>query len=93
MADKKCAPNVEYKDGSCLSISLLKHIAENENKKNPNDKIKISDNKKELVDTCTDGRYKITDEEDQMYGYDDEIDEKLPTTTSSRRRKPLEEVN
>ena len=50
MADKKCAPNVEYKDGSCLSISLLKHIAENENKKNPNDKIKISDNKKELVD-------------------------------------------
>lgn len=35
----------------------------------------IRNYKKELVDTCTDGRYKITDEEDQMYGYDDEIDE------------------
>lgn len=36
---------------------------------------------------------KTYDEDDDNEDDDDEIEEKLPTATSSRRRKPLEEVN
>ena len=46
--DKKCAPSKIYKDGSCLTLKSLKLIIESYNKKNK-DKIKISDNKLEMV--------------------------------------------
>jgi len=47
--DEKCAPSKTFKDGSCLSLKSLKEIGENYNKKNQ-DKIKISDNKNDLVE-------------------------------------------
>jgi hypothetical protein len=47
--DEKCAPSKTFKDGSCLSLKSLKDIGENYNKKNQ-DKIKISDNKTDLVE-------------------------------------------
>ena len=47
--DEKCAPSKTYKEGSCLSLQSLKAIAEKYNQKN-NDKIKISENKKYLVE-------------------------------------------
>jgi len=46
--DEKCAPSKSFKDGSCLSLKSLKLIAENYNKKNQ-DKIKISEDKNDLV--------------------------------------------
>jgi hypothetical protein len=46
--DEKCAPSKSFKDGSCLSLKSLKEIAENYNKKNQ-DKIKISDDKNDIV--------------------------------------------
>jgi hypothetical protein len=47
--DEKCAPSKTFKDGSCLSVKSLKEIAANYNKKNQ-DKIKISDDKNDLVE-------------------------------------------
>jgi len=47
--DEKCAPSKTFKDGSCLSLKSLKEIGENYNKKNQ-DKIKISDDKNDLVE-------------------------------------------
>jgi len=46
--DKKCAPSKKYTDGSCFTIDSLKKIAEHYNTKYGN-KIKITDDKKELV--------------------------------------------
>ena len=46
--DKRCAPSKKYENGSCFSIESLKIIANKYNENN-DDKIKISDNKKELV--------------------------------------------
>ena len=46
--DKRCAPSKKYENGSCFSIESLKVIANKYNENN-DDKIKISDNKKELV--------------------------------------------
>ena len=50
MADKKCAPSITYKDGSCLTLEALQLIAKNHNN-NTNTKyhIKITDNKSEMV--------------------------------------------
>ncbi len=55
-ADKRCAPNKKYEDGSCYSIESLKKIANeyNSQKKNENNKISISNNKKELLKQLTD---------------------------------------
>jgi hypothetical protein len=47
--DEKCAPSKTFKDGSCLSLESLITIVNNYNKKNPNDKIEISNNKEKLV--------------------------------------------
>jgi len=52
MNGESCAPTKKYEDYSCYSISDLKEIAQSYNKSH-NDQIKISDNKKELVDTLT----------------------------------------
>lgn len=46
--DEKCAPSKSFNNGSCLSLKSLKVIAENYNKKNQ-DKIKISEDKNDLV--------------------------------------------
>ena len=48
--DEKCAPSKTFKDGSCLTLESLITIANNHNKKNPNDKIEISNNKEKLVE-------------------------------------------
>jgi hypothetical protein len=48
--DKKCAPNKTYTGRSCLTLQSLKLIIESYNKKSKEcDKIKISDNKEEMV--------------------------------------------
>jgi hypothetical protein len=47
--DKKCAPSKTYKDGSCFTIKSLKRIADSYNLKNPNNKIKVSEDKEALV--------------------------------------------
>ena len=47
--DEKCAPSKTYKDGSCFTLKSLKKIAESYNIKNPMNKIKINDDKEELV--------------------------------------------
>jgi len=60
--DEKCAPSKTYKDGSCFTLKSLKKIAESYNIKNPMNKIKINDDKEELVkelenrmkNTCSD---------------------------------------
>lgn len=46
--DKRCAPTKNYEEGSCFDISSLKQIALKYNEENK-DKIKISDNKKILI--------------------------------------------
>ena len=51
--DKKCAPNKDFSDGSCFTIDSLKLIAEEYNKINTRNLIKISDNKKDMVDQLT----------------------------------------
>ena len=48
--DKKCAANVKYEDGSCISTDLLKKIATNFNNNSNSIKINTSNDKKELVD-------------------------------------------
>jgi hypothetical protein len=54
--NKKCAPSKKYEDGSCYTIESLKKIAIafNSQKKNENNKITISDNKKQLLNQLTD---------------------------------------
>jgi len=47
--DKKCAPSKKYIDGSCFAIEDLKKIAKSYNIRNENEKIEITDKKKELV--------------------------------------------
>ena len=47
--DKKCAPGVEYTQGSCINHETLENIANNFNYHFPEDKIKSNLNKKELV--------------------------------------------
>jgi hypothetical protein len=46
---EKCAPSKKYTDGSCFTLESLKKIATNYNKNN-SDKIKITNDKKNLVD-------------------------------------------
>ena len=46
--DKRCAPTKNYEEGSCFDISSLKQIALKYNEENK-DKIKISDNKTNLI--------------------------------------------
>jgi hypothetical protein len=46
---EKCAPSKTYKDGSCFTLKSLKKIAESYNIKNPMNKIKITEDKEELV--------------------------------------------
>ena len=48
--DKKCAPNKKFTDGSCFTIDSLKLIANEYNKNNNKEIIKITDNKKDMVD-------------------------------------------
>ena len=48
--DKKCAPNKKFTDGSCFTIDSLKLIANEYNKNNNKDIIKITDDKKDMVD-------------------------------------------
>jgi hypothetical protein len=52
-ADKKCAPGKKYENNSCFTLDSLKIIAEEYNKKT-NDKIKISNNKIELIEQFKD---------------------------------------
>jgi hypothetical protein len=48
--DEKCAPSKNFTDGSCLTLDSLKLIIASYNKKNKEcDKIKITNNKKEMV--------------------------------------------
>lgn len=47
--DEKCAPSKKFTDGSCFSLTSLRKIAENYNKRNQN-KIDTSLGKKELVE-------------------------------------------
>jgi hypothetical protein len=47
--DKKCAPDKKFTDGSCFSIESLKLIANEYNKINTKNLIKISDNKSDMV--------------------------------------------
>ena len=61
---------------TCLSVAVIEGIkAEKNNFKGAlilmKGKTLIDNYKKDLVDNCTDGRYKITNE-DETYGYDDE---------------------
>jgi hypothetical protein len=51
--DEKCAPNMEFKDGSCIPIHLLKSMANSYNKEYDN-KIKLYTN----VETLNPGKYK-----------------------------------
>lgn len=48
--DKKCAPNKKFTDGSCFTIESLKLIASEYNKNNNKDIIKITNDKKDMVD-------------------------------------------
>jgi len=50
----KCAPDKEFKDGSCFSLDSLKLIAKKYNDTNKTKQIKITNNKKELVKSITD---------------------------------------
>jgi hypothetical protein len=52
-ADKRCAPSKKYENNSCFSLDSLKIIANEYNKTNQ-DKINISNNKKELVNQLKD---------------------------------------
>jgi hypothetical protein len=47
--DKKCAPSKKFTDGSCFTIDSLKLIANEYNKINTKNLIKISDNKTDMV--------------------------------------------
>jgi hypothetical protein len=51
--DEKCAPAKKYTDGSCFTTDSLKKIADSYNKKYQN-KIRITENKKELVEQLED---------------------------------------
>jgi hypothetical protein len=50
--DKRCAPSKKYENGSCFSIDSLKKIANKYNENN-SEKIKITDDKKTLVNNIT----------------------------------------
>lgn len=51
--DKKCAPNKNYENGSCFSLNNLINIGIHINKKFPDQNIKLSDNKKDLLKSLT----------------------------------------
>jgi hypothetical protein len=53
LADKKCAPNKKFNDGSCFSIDSLKLIANEYNKNNSKNKININDDQKDMVNQLT----------------------------------------
>ena len=55
VADKRCAPSNKFEDGSCYTIESLQKIATafNSQDKNKNNKIKISDDKSELLNQLT----------------------------------------
>lgn len=55
VADKRCAPNNKFEDGSCYTIESLQKIATafNAQDKNKNNKINISNDKNELLNQLT----------------------------------------
>lgn len=48
--NEKCAPSKKYEDGSCFTLEALKKIASKYNSRNQNNQIKITNDKKHLVD-------------------------------------------
>ena len=60
--DEKCAPSKKYTDGSCFTLESLQRIAKAYNNKYGN-KIKITDNKKELVKSLEDNLSKKCDDQ------------------------------
>lgn len=52
-ADKKCAPDKKFNEGSCFTIESLKLIATEYNKINNKNLIKINDEKKNMVEQLT----------------------------------------
>uniref|UniRef100_A0A6C0D9C2 Ubiquitin-like protease family profile domain-containing protein n=1 Tax=viral metagenome TaxID=1070528 RepID=A0A6C0D9C2_9ZZZZ len=58
---EKCAPHIKYTEGSCFTLESLKLIANKYNKINKASQIKITDNKKELVNRLTDAFSKSCD--------------------------------
>jgi len=52
-ADKKCAPDKKFYEGSCFTIESLKLIATEYNKINNKNLIKINDEKKKMVEQLT----------------------------------------
>jgi len=57
----KCAPSKKYTDGSCFTVDSLKLIASKYNKKYTKNKINITDNKKDLVESLTNAFSKSCD--------------------------------
>ena len=53
LADKKCAPDKKFNEGSCFTIDSLKLIATEYNKINNKNLIKINNDKKDMVDQLT----------------------------------------
>ncbi len=55
VADKRCAPNNKFEDGSCYTLESLQKIATafNAQDKNKNNKINISNDKNELLNQLT----------------------------------------
>jgi len=47
--DRICAPGKKFSEGSCFSMKQLKKIAESYNNKYPDDKINITNNKRDLL--------------------------------------------
>ena len=64
--DKKCAPGINHKDGSCINVKNLKKIGIRFNKKHPNNVIDLNKNKKELVQNLEKGFKKKHDCDDQL---------------------------
>jgi len=51
--DKRCAPNITFKEGSCISLNLLIKMAEAYNKKFKDDQIKLNKNSAiEILNPC-----------------------------------------
>ena len=51
--DKKCAPNKNYNEGTCFTLNNLINIGIHINKKFPDQKIKLVNNKRELLKALT----------------------------------------
>ena len=75
--DNKCAPGKKYNSGSCFTIENLINIAIGLNKKHPNNKIKINNDKKYLLKNITKVMKNKYDCNDQICWLNTDIVQKL----------------